>query len=285
MCMRISSSIHASSHIIHNFYRRAPFCHQIPQPTAFQPYIQKTSSACLCVQQEHTSGLFSYFCSPDGRARHPHTRFHFSSNQNILTIFGIQISGVVLLSVRPQFPLLMLLSLFFHLVLLASFVNGQSPGNFTADLVSTADEFNAVDAVDFAPSAAQPPFYKFYRKHIGSGSLRRCQNKPNPPANGTACGRSAKQTPKVCLWGRQTCPTDSPGGAIHPATRCNCHDNVWTCQDFSCPTTKPGCPVQDPTGLGIAPICSGDMTCGYGELACCDGRKLQKTRYVQRQKL
>lgn len=177
------------------------------------------------------------------------------------------------------------------LLLVVGNVNGQTL--FTA--VNTAHEIDGVPVAGDDESAAviaadsplaradswsykEPRFYKFYERSIDG--LQRCPRKREPPVNGTKCGGVAGLS-KTCLWGKQTCEPASPGGRIHPQTRCDCRNKSWTCQNFTCPDMNHFCPIEDPSILQPTPICSGDPTCIYGEeVEVCNGRKLQKTRYV-----
>jgi hypothetical protein len=112
---------------------------------------------------------------------------------------------------------------------------------------------------------AQPVYFKFYQDNLGAEYLKRCSRRQRPPNDGDSCRRNAK----ACLWGGQTCPQETPGGAIQPSSRCTCLNFEWKCTPFDCPTMPSACPESDPSAMYPQPICSDDLTCVYEDQTCC----------------
>lgn len=123
----------------------------------------------------------------------------------------------------------------------------------------------------------EPAYFQEYEDHLGSDLLKRCVKREFPPESGSSC----RKDPKVCLWGQQVCNSkdaaNGDAGDLHPATRCNCVDRVWTCQEFQCPTIGATCPAQDPSTTVSPPVCKTDLTCDYEEQACCGQTFPKKT--------
>jgi hypothetical protein len=121
----------------------------------------------------------------------------------------------------------------------------------------------------------EPEYFRFLEAMLGSDYVKRCVKRRSPPENGAACRRD----PKACFFGEQECgtTTDPTTGAsvsvLQPTTRCNCHNQKWSCADYACPTLVEGgdqCPSQDPERIEPTPICSTDLICFYGQQGCCD---------------
>lgn len=114
----------------------------------------------------------------------------------------------------------------------------------------------------------EPQYHEFYENLLGENFFKRCARRQNPPAEGELC----RGLPKACMFGMQTCPT-SPAGQLQPTTRCNCKNDKWSCQSFTCPTIGPVCPFTSPEILSPAFVCSTDLSCGLLGQMCC-GREI-----------
>ena len=127
------------------------------------------------------------------------------------------------------------------------------------------------------PGFEAPVYFDEYEQLLGYNVLKMCVRREYPPKTGEQCRGSTK----ICLWGSQRCSSSDAGSpdtvitTLQPTTRCNCHNNEWTCQAFLCPTMEATCPEKPSIGIdnvAALPICKTDLTCGYMEKTCanCD---------------
>lgn len=91
---------------------------------------------------------------------------------------------------------------------------------------------------------------------MGDSKLKRCVRREYPPTDGEDC----REKEKTCLWGQQRCDGD-----IEPTSRCNCANDIWSCQAFHCPSVEDEfCPATPDSSL----VCRNDLFCGYEEKVC-----------------
>jgi len=91
---------------------------------------------------------------------------------------------------------------------------------------------------------SDPAYWKAYESTFEKGRMKHCENLNSAPVDDSSCPVGEKGW-YSCMFGEKECVAKNdrlPGlgdltggrlGLIHPETRCDCDDGIWTCYDWN----------------------------------------------------